>query len=100
LQSLRIKETDRIAALQTELRKLGYEVGTSDSAIHWSGERCQPIANPVIATYEDHRMAMAFAPASLTHPNIRIADPNVVTKSYPNYWQDLAQAGFTITEEK
>lgn len=100
LQSLRIKETDRIAALQTELRKLGYEVGTSDSTMHWSGERCQPVANPVIATYEDHRMAMAFAPVGLLHPNIRIADPHVVTKSYPNYWQDLQQAGFTISEEK
>ncbi|GHT40450.1 3-phosphoshikimate 1-carboxyvinyltransferase [Bacteroidia bacterium] len=96
LQSLRIKETDRIAALQTELRKLGYEVGTSDSTMNWSGERCPPVANPVIATYEDHRMAMAFAPAGLLHPNIRIADPHVVTKSYPNYWQDLQQAGFTI----
>ncbi|MDR0834898.1 MAG: 3-phosphoshikimate 1-carboxyvinyltransferase [Candidatus Symbiothrix sp.] len=99
LQSLRIKETDRIAALQTELRKLGYDVSAKDNAMHWSGERCEPETHPVIATYEDHRMAMAFAPACLVNQNIRIADPHVVTKSYPNYWQDLAQAGFTITEE-
>ncbi|GHT52727.1 3-phosphoshikimate 1-carboxyvinyltransferase [Bacteroidia bacterium] len=96
LQSLRIKETDRIAALQTELHKLGYVVGTSNSAMYWSGERCKPDKNPVIATYDDHRMAMAFAPACLAGEPIRIADPQVVTKSYPKYWDDLKQAGFTI----
>ena len=84
LQSLKIKETDRIAALQTELRKLGYVLhDEQDSILGWDGERCPAEPSPVIATYEDHRMAMAFAPASLVLPHIRIADPHVVSKSYP-----------------
>jgi 3-phosphoshikimate 1-carboxyvinyltransferase len=99
LQSLRIKETDRLAALQTELRKLGYPVQTaSNSVLEWTGERCEAESHPVIATYEDHRMAMAFAPACLKTGEIRIAHPEVVDKSYPRYWDDLAAAGFIITE--
>ncbi len=100
LQSLKIKETDRIEALKTELRKLGYLLTDSnDSILEWNGERCEPDADPVIATYEDHRMAMAFAPAALVLPQgIQIADPGVVTKSYPGYWDDLQKAGFTVKE--
>lgn len=100
LQSLKIKETDRIEALKTELRKLGYLLTDSnDSILEWNGERCQPEADPVIDTYEDHRMAMAFAPAALILPQgIQIADPQVVTKSYPTYWDNLREAGFSIIE--
>lgn len=99
LQSLKIKETDRIAALQTELRKLGYVLhDEQDSILSWDGERCPAEPSPVIATYEDHRMAMAFAPASLVLPHICIADPHVVSKSYPGYWDDLRLAGFRIEE--
>lgn len=100
LQSLKIKETDRIEALKTEFRKLGYVLTDSnDSILEWNGERCQPAAAPVIATYEDHRMAMAFAPAALVMENgITIADPGVVSKSYPRYWDDLKRAGFEIKE--
>ena len=81
LQSLKIKETDRIEALKTELRKLGYLLTDSnDSILEWNGERCEPEEHPVIATYEDHRMAMAFAPAALVRPEgIEIADPEVVS---------------------
>jgi 3-phosphoshikimate 1-carboxyvinyltransferase len=101
LQSLRIKETDRIFALQTEMRKLGYIINDkSDNIMEWTGERCAAEENPVISTYEDHRMAMAFAPACLKTKEIRINHPQVVAKSYPNYWKDLSSAGFTITEEK
>lgn len=97
LQSLKIKETDRIQALITELHKLGYVVKSEqDSVLIWNGERCEPESNPVIATYEDHRMAMAFAPAILRMLSIQIADPQVVSKSYPGYWEDLKQAGFGI----
>ncbi len=97
LQSLRIKETDRIAALMTELKKLGYLLhNEGDSILIWNGERCEPEDNPVIATYEDHRMAMAFAPVALKLGNINIANPEVVSKSYPNYWNDLKQSGFLI----
>ncbi|MDR2844394.1 MAG: 3-phosphoshikimate 1-carboxyvinyltransferase [Candidatus Symbiothrix sp.] len=100
LQSLRIKETDRMMALQTEMRKLGYELRIlSDNVLMWVGERCEPVPKPVIATYEDHRMAMAFAPACLKMKEIRIENPEVVSKSYPNYWFDLKSAGFVIQEE-
>lgn len=98
LQSLKIKETDRIEALKTELRKLGYLLTDSnDSILEWNGERCAPDPHPVIATYEDHRMAMAFAPVALVYPEgIEIEDPEVVSKSYPRYWEDLKMAGFGI----
>ena len=100
LQSLKIKETDRITALITELRKLGYVVRSEqDSILLWDGERCPADADPVIATYEDHRMAMAFAPACLVLPQIRINEPQVVTKSYPAYWEDLQKAGFKVCQD-
>ena len=100
LQSLKIKETDRIEALKTELRKLGYLLTDSnDSILEWNGERCEPEADPIIATYEDHRMAMAFAPAALVLPKgLKVADPEVVTKSYPAYWEDLRKARFALIE--
>ena len=99
LQTLKIKETDRICALITELRKLGYVVRSEqDSILTWDGERCPASDAPAIDTYEDHRMAMAFAPACLMRPDIRINHPQVVSKSYPNYWKDLQVAGFRITE--
>ncbi|MEN9918368.1 MAG: 3-phosphoshikimate 1-carboxyvinyltransferase [Bacteroidota bacterium] len=99
LQSLKIKETDRIEALKAEMKKLGYIITDSENSIlEWNGERTVAETEPVIATYEDHRMAMAFAPASLKINSIKIAEPKVVSKSYPNYWGDLQKAGFTIEE--
>jgi 3-phosphoshikimate 1-carboxyvinyltransferase len=101
LQSLKIKETDRITALQNEMRKLGYLIREEDGSIlRWTGERCEPELNPVISTYDDHRMALAFAPVCLKTKKIRIKNPEVVAKSYPNYWNDLSQAEFIITEKK
>lgn len=98
LQSLKIKETDRICALITELRKLGYVIhAEQDSILWWDGERCPADEQPGIDTYEDHRMAMAFAPACLVCPSIHINEPQVVSKSYPRYWDDLQAAGFGIT---
>lgn len=95
LQSLKIKETDRIEALKLELRKLGYVLRDSENSIlEWDGERCEPIKDPVIKTYEDHRMAMAFAPAAIKLGTLVIADPGVVSKSYPSYWNDLKSIGF------
>ncbi|MCD7971698.1 MAG: 3-phosphoshikimate 1-carboxyvinyltransferase [Candidatus Azobacteroides sp.] len=100
LQSLKIKETDRIEALKIELKKLGYLLqDEQDSILTWNGESTEAEASPVIHTYEDHRMAMAFAPVALKKENICIADPDVVTKSYPGYWTDLQAAGFTIQKE-
>lgn len=96
LQTLRIKETDRIAALQAELLKLGCRVEAKADALDWGCEKTEVEEAPAIATYDDHRMAMAFAPACLRVPCIRIQHPEVVSKSYPTYWEDLQKAGFTI----
>lgn len=99
LQSLKIKETDRIEALKVEMRKLGYVIKDSEnSIIEWNGERCEPETDPVIATYHDHRMAMAFAPATIKIENVKIDDPMVVTKSYPAFWEDLKKVGFGVEE--
>ena len=98
LQSLKIKETDRMAALICEMKKLGYVLQECDgSVLSWEGERCER-SNEAIDTYEDHRMAMAFAPAALVLPNLCINNPQVVSKSYPHYWEDLQKAGFIIKE--
>ena len=99
LQSLKIKETDRIAALIKEMRKLGYVLHEAEGSIlYWEGERCER-SHEAIDTYEDHRMAMAFAPACLVMDDICINNPEVVSKSYPHYWDDLRTAGFIIEEE-
>lgn len=101
LQTLRIKETDRISALINEMKKLGYVLHTEkDSILWWDGERCAVDENPIINTYEDHRMAMAFAPAVFKFPNLHINHPHVVTKSYPTYWSDLCKMGFEIIEKE
>lgn len=99
LQSLKIKETDRIEALKTELAKLGYEIeDRNDSELLWDGKQKRPILSDEIAisTYEDHRMAMAFAPVALRRGSIIINNPQVVTKSYPRYWEDLKLVGFGV----
>ena len=99
LQSLKIKETDRMAALIAEMRKLGYVLEESEgSVLSWTGERCEPQNPPVIDTYEDHRMAMAFAPAVLRQGTLCVRNPQVVSKSYPRFWEDLQQAGFHLTQ--
>lgn len=96
LSTLKIKETDRIEALKTELRKLGFAIrSVNDNELIWDGERCEPIMEP-IDTYEDHRMAMAFAPLAMRFSSLQINDPEVVSKSYPNYWKDLEQSRFII----
>ena len=98
LQSLKIKETDRISALVKEMQKLGFVIKeTKNSILSWEGERCSR-EKGAIDTYEDHRMAMAFAPASLKLSDIFINHPQVVSKSYPRYWENLQTAGFIIKE--
>ena len=100
LSTLKIKETDRIEALKTELQKLGYVLrDENDSELIWDGTRCEPSAAAAIDTYEDHRIALSFAPVSLRQPVV-INDPQVVTKSYPHFWNDLRNAGFIIAETK
>ena len=89
VQSLKIKETNRIAALINELAKLGFVLfEPAEGELAWSGERCEYEKEISIATYEDHRMAMAFAPAALIVP-INIEEPQVVSKSYPDFWKDF-----------
>ncbi len=100
LATLRIKETDRLAALQAELLKLGYVVHVEgDDTLHWDGSTTPPVEPvPHIATYCDHRMAMAMALAAVRFPGLVIDDAQVVSKSYPQYWQHLRQAGFKIEQ--
>ena len=98
LHTLRIKETDRIAAMKTEMRKLGFVLHDKNgSELYWDGERCEPPADTSIDTYEDHRMALAIAPIALRQP-VTINNPQVVTKSYPSFWEDIKAAGFEIVE--
>jgi len=101
LSTLKIKETDRIEALKHEMRKLGYVIrSVDDSELIWDGELCETNLEAGIDTYEDHRMALAFAPAALRYPGLRINNPQVVTKSYPYYWKDLEKAGYTVKREE
>ena len=89
LHSLKIKETNRIAALINELHKLGFVLTEAgEGSLEWEGELCKPIENIIIETYDDHRMAMAFTAAAIFHP-ISIEHPEVVSKSYPNFWKDI-----------
>ena len=99
LATLKIKETDRIEALKREMAKLGYVIhDAGGSELYWEGERCAPTLSEGIDTYEDHRMALAFAPYALLTDGLIINNPQVVTKSYPHYWEDLASIGFQIEE--
>ena len=99
LSTLKIKETDRIAALKKEMLKLGYVIhDVNDSELYWDGERCEPDLQAGIDTYEDHRMALAFAPYALRQDGLIINNPQVVTKSYPKFWDDLKLVGFNIEE--
>lgn len=99
LQSLRIKETDRIAALVNEMRKLGFVLDDSiPGTLIWNGERCEESQQIEIDTYDDHRMAMSFAIASYLYPQIKIKSSEVVTKSYPTFWKDLLNVGFEIVK--
>ena len=94
LHTLKIKETDRLVALKTELGKLGAEVIITDASLHLKPS-VEIKNNITIATYNDHRMAMAFAPLALKVP-ISIENADVVSKSYPQFWDDFKAIGFNI----
>jgi len=97
LHTLKIKETDRLQALKNELEKLGATVSITDECLALAATNAiKP--NVKIATYQDHRMAMAFAPLALK-TDIIIEDAEVVSKSYPNFWNDLKSIGFQIQED-
>lgn len=96
LHTLKIKETDRLVALQNELTKLGGTVRVTDKSLHLS--KSQNILTDVaISTYNDHRMAMSFAPLA-TKVSLIINDAGVVSKSYPDFWTDLGRLGFVFKE--
>jgi len=95
LHTLKIKETDRLLALKTELEKLGGEVIITDATLHLKSS--QKINRDIaIATYNDHRMAMAFAPLGLK-TSIIIENADVVSKSYPQFWDDLKTIGINFS---
>ena len=101
LHTLKIKETDRLEALKTELSKLGASVSVTNVSLTLQSyspplEGC-PKGGVAIKTYQDHRMAMAFAPLALK-TDIIIEEAEVVSKSYPAFWIDLKKIGFTIEE--
>jgi 3-phosphoshikimate 1-carboxyvinyltransferase len=99
LETLRIKETDRLQALKNELAKMNTEVTIlSDAIIEISPEGQGITPTSSLKTYEDHRMAMSFAALAILGKPIEIEDPEVVRKSYPGFWTDLKQAGFVIEE--
>ena len=98
IHNLRVKESDRIAALTAEMRRLGYVLHSDFDSIGWKGERCTSESSPIISTYSDHRMAMAFAPAATIFPGLCIADVGVVNKSFPQFWIEMRKLGI-ISEE-
>ena len=96
LETLKIKETDRIKALQTELLKIGVNLIEKNLTYKLDCSKRVLPKKIQIATYEDHRMAMAFAPLALLIDEVEIMEPQVVAKSYPHFWDDLKTAGFEI----
>ncbi|WP_207428703.1 3-phosphoshikimate 1-carboxyvinyltransferase [Pedobacter sp. SYSU D00535] len=96
LETLKIKETDRVAALQNELAKIGIVLREDNELYHLDCSNLHFPDKITIRTYEDHRMAMAFAPLALKINQLEIEEPEVVGKSYPSFWEDLKKAGFEI----
>src|SRR5690606_31227055 len=98
LHTLKIKETDRLLALKTELEKLGAAIRIDDNSLHLE-KSSRILSDITIETYQDHRMAMAFAPLALV-TNINIDTAEVVSKSYPNFWKDLDNLGISCRLEE
>jgi len=100
-RTLRLKESDRTEALRLGLRQLGYvlHIEADGDAVSWHGERIHLTGDtpPVIDAHGDHRIAMAFAPAAIRWPGLTITGAQVVSKSYPALWRQLAGAGFAVT---
>ncbi|WP_316802923.1 3-phosphoshikimate 1-carboxyvinyltransferase [Pedobacter nototheniae] len=99
LETLKIKETDRIAALQNELAKIGVTLNEDNLVYTLNCDNLHFPDKITIATYEDHRMAMAFAPLALLIDEVEIEEMQVVEKSYPCFWDDLKKAGFNVKEK-
>ena len=95
LSTLKFKESDRIIALKTELEKMGAKLVITNNSIELKKSKAIPFEG-VIETYNDHRMAMSFSPLALVYNSIKIANPEVVSKSYPRFWKDLKSVGFSV----
>lgn len=95
LQTLKVKETDRILALQQELKKFGIRLEATADSLSFDGHSVLNREPVQVATYKDHRMAMSFAPLALGHHQLSIEEAEVVSKSYPHFWDDLRKIGFT-----
>lgn len=98
LQTLKVKETDRITALQNELQKIGCAIEITDTSIQWTATKSEAIDNLSVATYNDHRMAMSFAPLCLLVDNVIVENAEVVSKSYPMFWEHLKSIGINQTQ--
>jgi 3-phosphoshikimate 1-carboxyvinyltransferase len=96
LETLKIKETDRILALQTELAKIGVKLIEKGQVYKLDCSEKQIPQRMFVSTYDDHRMAMAFAPLAILVPELEVEDADVVEKSYPAFWKDLEKAGFSV----
>lgn len=92
VEHLKIKESDRIEAMTRNLRKLGYETRYSEGTWGWDGTLCEPETDPLIETFDDHRIAMAFAPVRMRRGDLRIERPEVVEKSFPDFWEQFSRA--------
>ena len=97
LHTLKIKETDRLLALEKELNKLGATISVNEKSLQLSSHQNFQ-SNQSIDTYNDHRMAMAFAPLAIKLP-LKINDAGVVSKSYPSFWDDMKTSGFQVIEK-
>lgn len=95
LQTLKVKETDRILALQQELKKFGIHLEATADSLSFDGNATLSPEPVQVATYKDHRMAMSFSPLALRHDHVSMEEAEVVSKSYPQFWDDLRKIGFT-----
>ena len=98
--SLKIKESDRLAALRSELLKFGIilesEAESGPDTLAWEGQRARIDTLPVVDPHDDHRIAMAFAPTAVFLPGVVIQNSGVVDKSYPGFWDAMREAGFIV----
>lgn len=95
LQTLKVKETDRILALQQEMKKFGIHLKATANSLSFDGNAVLSPEPVQVATYKDHRMAMSFSALALRHDHVSIEEAEVVSKSYPQFWDDLRKIGFT-----
>ena len=99
VRNLRLKESDRLEAIRAEMEKFGYHLNVEEDAIAWTGGAWGRIHSPEIETYDDHRIAMAFAIAPLREGEVRILNPDVVEKSFASFWEQLPKLGLHCRRE-